>query len=181
MITNDVKSKVIQLKQSGMTYSQISEQVGISKGSISTIIKDAGLGISKPVEITEELLSEIQERYNEIGNIKKVAKEFHISYRRLAKIKTFKRNVKSNYECVKDSRIRKKLALVEYKGGQCERCGYSKCIHALEFHHLNPSEKDFNISSSSKSVEELKKEADKCQLLCANCHREVHQEMIEYL
>lgn len=49
------KLKVIQLKQSGMTYSQISEQLGISKGSISTIVKEAGLGVSKPVEITEEL------------------------------------------------------------------------------------------------------------------------------
>lgn len=56
MITNDTKLKVIQLKQSGMTYSQISEQLGISKGSISTIVKEAGLGVSKPVEITEELL-----------------------------------------------------------------------------------------------------------------------------
>lgn len=73
MITNDTKLKVIQLKQSGMTYSQISEQLGISKGSISTIVKEAGLGVSKPVEITEELLGKIQERYNEIGNIKKVA------------------------------------------------------------------------------------------------------------
>ena len=49
--------------------------------------------------------------------------------------------------------------------------------NALEFHHLNPLEKDFNISSSSKPIEELKKEVDKCQLLCANCHREVHQEI----
>lgn len=177
MITNDTKLKVIQLKQSGMTYSQISEQLGISKGSISTIIKEAGLGVSKPVEITEELLGKIQERYNEIGNIKKVAEEFHISYRRLAKIKSFSRKTKSNYEYVKDSRVKKKLVLVEYKGGKCERCGYSKCIHALEFHHLNPLEKDFNISSSSKPIEELKKEVDKCQLLCANCHREVHQEI----
>ena len=48
MITNDTKLKVIQLKQSGMTYSQISEQLGISKGSISTIVKEAGLGVSKP-------------------------------------------------------------------------------------------------------------------------------------
>lgn len=50
MITNDTKLKVIQLKQSGMTYSQISEQLGISKGSISAIVKEAGLGVSKPVD-----------------------------------------------------------------------------------------------------------------------------------
>jgi len=32
-----------------------------------------------------------------------------------------------------------KKMLVQYKGGKCERCGYNKCIRALEFHHLDPS------------------------------------------
>jgi 5-methylcytosine-specific restriction endonuclease McrA len=65
---------------------------------------------------------------------------------------------------------------VEYKGGSCEICGYDRCIEALEFHHLDSSKKDFGISSRgyTRSWEKVREELDKCILLCANCHREVH-------
>ena len=69
---------------------------------------------------------------------------------------------------------KKKIELVEYKGGKCERCGYNKCIEALEFHHLDPTKKDFNVSAHSYSSKRMKDEADKCLLLCSNCHREEH-------
>jgi len=68
----------------------------------------------------------------------------------------------------------RKIELVKYKGGKCEKCGYDKCIEALEFHHKDPSQKDFNISSHSYSSKRMKDEADKCLLLCSNCHREEH-------
>lgn len=87
------------------------------------------------------------------------------------------------YECVPESfsngaQQRKfiKQWAVEYKGNKCECCGYNKCIEALEFHHLNPEEKDFNISDRDIKLnwEEIKKEIDKCILVCSNCHREIH-------
>ena len=93
------------------------------------------------------------------------------------------------YRCTKCrmdavSRKRKKLKkdLVEYKGGKCEKCGYNKCIAAMDFHHINPKEKDFAVSKNghTKSWEKLKKEADKCILVCANCHRELHEELNGY-
>ena len=70
--------------------------------------------------------------------------------------------------------LRKKA--VEYKGGKCEICGYCKCAEALEFHHKDSSKKDFGISGKgyTRSWEKVKEELDKCVLLCANCHREVH-------
>ena len=71
-------------------------------------------------------------------------------------------------------RKRTKELLVEYKGGKCEFCGYNKCVEALEFHHIDETTKEFAISGSTKSLEKQKKEADKCYMLCANCHREVH-------
>lgn len=61
-----------------------------------------------------------------------------------------------------------------YKGGKCAICGYNRCLLALEFHHLDPLEKDFSISSRMTSWKAIVKELDKCVLLCANCHREVH-------
>lgn len=66
---------------------------------------------------------------------------------------------------------------VEYKGGKCEKCGYNKYIGALQFHHKDPSKKDFNISRCKNRVfdDSIKEELDKCNLLCANCHFEIHQ------
>lgn len=64
---------------------------------------------------------------------------------------------------------------IDYGGGECKICGYSFYKGALDFHHLDPSEKDFTPSKGyKKSWEKLKKELDKCILLCSNCHREVH-------
>lgn len=76
-----------------------------------------------------------------------------------------------------EKRKRYKKELVEYKGGKCEICGYDKCISALEFHHVDEDKKEFSISESSFSIgmDSLKKEADKCILVCANCHREIHE------
>lgn len=60
-------------------------------------------------------------------------------------------------------------------GDKCKACGYDKCQAALEFHHRNPEEKDFQISKAqSYNKDKLLQEAAKCILLCANCHREVH-------
>ena len=71
-----------------------------------------------------------------------------------------------------------KHALIEYKGGKCCRCGYDKCDRALEFHHINPNEKDFSISRSmDKGINKLKEEVDKCILVCSNCHAEIHEEL----
>jgi len=65
---------------------------------------------------------------------------------------------------------------IKYKGDKCVFCGYNKCIHALEFHHIEKNGKDFGISEKgyTRSWEKVKEELDKCILVCANCHRELH-------
>jgi len=70
--------------------------------------------------------------------------------------------------------IENKKFAVEYKGGKCQQCGYNKCLSSLEFHHLNPHEKDSSIRFTSCSREKLLEEISKCILVCANCHREIH-------
>ena len=67
-----------------------------------------------------------------------------------------------------------KLKLVEYKGGKCKKCGYDKNKNILQFHHLDPTKKDFSISKRSLSFENAKKEANKCILICPTCHSEIH-------
>jgi len=66
---------------------------------------------------------------------------------------------------------------VQYKGGKCEVCGYNKCNSAMEFHHRNSMHKKFGISAKgyTRSWEKVRKELDKCILLCSNCHREIHE------
>jgi hypothetical protein len=74
-----------------------------------------------------------------------------------------------------------KSQMVEYKGGCCVRCGYKKYQGALEFHHTDPNEKDFNPSrlKNYSFNEILKNELNKCILVCSNCHREIHDEIIK--
>lgn len=83
----------------------------------------------------------------------------------------------------RDNRNSFKAKAVEYAGGKCTICGYDRCQRALEFHHKNPKEKDFSISSMTFNRKELTQdvieEVDKCVLLCANCHREVHDCLVE--
>ena len=66
--------------------------------------------------------------------------------------------------------------LVAYKGGVCERCNASPLYVAFDFHHKDPEQKKFPLSqrNMARKWEDLIKEADKCHLLCANCHRIVH-------
>lgn len=84
-------------------------------------------------------------------------------------------------EAVQKRREKIKDILIDYKGGECQICGYKRYRGALEFHHINPDEKEFGISKdgATRSLEESKKEADKCVLVCANCHREIHAGLID--
>jgi len=70
---------------------------------------------------------------------------------------------------------------IEYKGGKCIICNYSKCARALHFHHIDPAEKDFGVANKgyTRSWEKMKIELDKCVLLCSNCHAEVHENLID--
>jgi hypothetical protein len=67
---------------------------------------------------------------------------------------------------------REKQKAVDYKGGKCVGCGYGGCLAALDFHHLNPKEKEG--LKAHWSFEKNRKELDKCVLVCVRCHREVH-------
>lgn len=82
-------------------------------------------------------------------------------------------------EAVKRRRAKIKILSIEYLGGKCQTCGYDKCVSALEFHHIDGSEKDFGISENglTRSFEKVKTELDKCVLLCSNCHREEHERL----
>ena len=79
---------------------------------------------------------------------------------------------------VSNQRRRNKQKLIEHFGGKCSKCSYNKCNAALEFHHIEEN-KEFGIAQNGKSISfsAMLKEAEKCILVCANCHREIHAEL----
>lgn len=88
-------------------------------------------------------------------------------------------NKKLLYSNMKKSYDKKRKSFVEYKKGlKCQQCGenHSAC---LVFHHRNPDKKEFNIAHvvCSSSLENIKKEIVKCDVLCANCHRKLHYDL----
>lgn len=96
------------------------------------------------------------------------------------KQKDFYHNRKNNSSFAQFLRsAKRKLELIEYKGGKCEICGYNKNLSALEFHHINSKDKSFSMDGrllANKKMEDLITEANKCMLLCSNCHKEIHHE-----
>jgi hypothetical protein len=90
---------------------------------------------------------------------------------------------RAHYLVLAVTKRRRKLKslAVELKGGKCQICGYGKYVGALDFHHLDEKDKDFDLSTRglTRSWKKIKEEIDKCILVCANCHREIHGGLIK--
>jgi len=181
-----MKEKILELREKGYSYNQIVEELKCAKSTVS--YHCSNLEPSKYKGKTEEDIKIINETYLLFLSVKKTAKELKMDRNTIIKnlsTENFnifndrkkRKTLKTQSDYVVDWRKRTKVKLVEYKGGCCSRCGYSKSIGALEFHHLDPSEKDFAIGGKSWSYERLKEEVDKCILVCANCHVEIHEEI----
>lgn len=178
-----MKEKILEMVKSGLTYKQIKEELNCSLSTISYHCKNEKIeSTHTQKKFNNDLIDEIRKLYSEIKNSHKVAKILGISKSSVLKyVDVFKPKKMTNDEFKKNRvsqviywRIKVKKKLVEYKGGKCELCGYDKCIDALDFHHKDINDKKFGIGGKSYSFERLKKEADKCILICANCHREIH-------
>ena len=176
LLETDKIAQVIELRKELKPYEEIKKITGLSKSIIGKICREYELIMNRKFsEISNDTKSKIRETYKEVKSTRKVAKLLNVSRDSVMNIVSQKRK-KQLVKGVVEWRRRKKIELVEYKGGECEICGYKKCIDALEFHHRYPNEKDFTISGKSWSFERLKNEVDKCILLCSNCHKETHFE-----
>jgi len=85
-------------------------------------------------------------------------------------------NKEAKQKYILEYQMRKKIKACEYLGGKCVRCGFDH-PSALQFHHRDPSQKLFNITSKELSMPRkypwdtvIIPELDKCDLLCSNCH-----------
>ena len=185
-----MKEKIIRLRKEGKSYRDIENELGCSRATISYHCKRNDLNDrvdnAKSVSGDKEFIIKLQNFYQD-NTIDETAKEFGVSkstvkrYVKNKRIETTKEEKrKKNYNRVKSFRQKTKEKAIEYKGGKCEKCGYNKCSWAFEFHHLDSEEKDFGISSyATLAWDKIKKELDKCVMVCANCHRELHYE--EYI
>jgi len=172
--------KIVELRKSGKTYKEIKAELNCASSTVSyhcKLNKIAGYCD----RLTDKDKINLQKLYDELGSVKKVAKVTGNAVQTVLKYVVTKRktNLQTGSESVILWRKRTKQKLVDYKGGKCEICGYSKCIESLHFHHTNPEEKDFSISGKSLSFDRLKQEVDKCILVCSNCHTEIHSGLVK--
>lgn len=178
-----LKKQILELRRKGKKYDDIKKLLGCSKATISYHCQRNNLGDDFK-RLTESEISEMNLFYKS-NSTDETAKHFNVSKSTVIRyvdnkhIKLTDEELKiKNYKHVKTHRQKVKERAVEYKGGKCEKCEYNKCVRALEFHHIDPTEKDFTIGYYKiLSWEKIKKELDKCILVCSNCHREIHDEI----
>lgn len=158
------KEKLIELIEQGLSLSQIGKKVGKSKSSVRHWVEKYNLK-TKKLTLTSKICPKC--------NIEKTFDEF---YNRRGRAGNSPYCKTCTGKQTTDRTRHFKSLMIEYKGGKCICCGYSKYDGALDFHHLDPEQKDFNPSKMRCTTfdNRIKKELDKCVLLCSNCHREVH-------
>ena len=143
------------------------------KGYYSSKCKDCAKEYAseyRSLERNKEKISEYHKTRMKNIETRTAKNKYTNEYRKRDYVKA--KNVEKNREW----KMQEKQKAVDYLGGKCSSCGYSKCLTALEFHHVNPSEKE--LYNSHWTFERNKNELDKCVLLCANCHREEHAKEI---
>jgi hypothetical protein len=82
------------------------------------------------------------------------------------------RRSKCNTVAVSERRREVKRRLVQEAGGCCRICGFAEHPSALQFHHVDSAAKEFHLGHQgvTRSIARMRAEAEKCVLLCANCH-----------
>lgn len=138
LLENDKIDIVISLRKTLKTYKEIKKETGLSINVISKICKTYKLVETRKFgsKVEDKKIEEINNLYNVLKSERKVSKKVGLSRDTVRRyIDNSKRRKIQLSKSVVEWRKRKKIQLVEYKGGECERCGYKKCIDALEFHH----------------------------------------------
>lgn len=182
-----LKEKIEELFDKGYSYSQIVKELNCSKGTVSYHLslatknkRDEKLVLLKKIEDDlPENFESLKKKYCDILTTREL-QYFKKKYRLINKIGLKRGEIPKEYYSDRRRDIKKQL--VEYKGGCCSVCGYNKSFRSLHFHHINPEEKDFTLGRKWGKLgfnETIKKELDKCILVCANCHGEIHDGMIK--
>lgn len=161
----------------GLSQREMAKLLDCSQGRVKYWLKKYGL-ITKYSRKNEAYSK--QYSINRVGYLGKRAllvcvehgqQEFYLESNKRYRCK------KCNSESILRRKKKLKVELIRKFGGVCTRCGYSQNINALEFHHIDKMNKSFNLAQmTSHSRDKVIQEANKCVLLCANCHRELESE-----
>lgn len=149
-----------ELIEDGLSQYQIANKLGIPRATLQSRMKKKGLTTknSKSPNLEHNCQTCGETEPNEFYGRTKL------------------RCKKCNNIKLRDKSKEYKLICIQTLGGKCSSCGYDKCMDALEFHHTNPNEKDENFNTWQHwSLDRRLDEIKKCILLCANCHREIHE------
>lgn len=157
------------------TY-QIANELNCSQTTIRYWLKKYNLTINSAWSLKiQEIQTEINNGYKTCSKckIKKNLTKENFYIKKTGKFHAWCKECNDKNTYLKQ--FNRKKQCVDYKGGKCKLCGYNKYIGALDFHHVNPSTKEFSISTlRTYSWDKLKKELDKCICVCKNCHAEIH-------
>lgn len=165
--------------EAGMTIAEIAEAVGLSKGIVRHWLGSYGL---RTQNAAGRRSASIVGTAKDEGRLTITmecrhhgATEFFLEGRGYYRCK------RCRSEAVARRRRKVKAILVAEAGGQCCVCGYSRSFAALEFHHLDRTQKRMTVSARgvAYALKTLREEAAKCVLLCANCHVEVENGLVQ--
>jgi transposase len=165
-----------KLIDGGATIRQAAADLGVGYSTVRHWLKRLGLETATVRQRREEKLSRAKGRLGITRVCPKHGKTVFV-----ARSEGGYRCGKCRMAAVSAWRRRVKRRLVQRAGGACELCGYNRYDGALQFHHIDAGSKEFSISrnGTTRSWAELCDEADKCALLCANCHAEVEAGVVD--
>ena len=171
MKTKITKELLESLLKKGLSGNQIGKQLGYTGTGIRWYLKKWGLSTNF-LSIKDKTCykTDTHKQCPQCLQIKELS-EFNL--RPNGNIASYckKCNNDNRYSIIKQH----KITILRGLGNCCSICGYKKNISALEFHHTSPEHKDFHFSNTkTTNINKLRKELDKCILVCANCHREIH-------
>ena len=154
-----------ELVEQDLTVRQIAERVGRSPTTVRYWLRLHGLETTRAARRSRVVVDD--------GLIRVCHR--HGATRHLARREGGYRCTRCTSEGVTRWRREIKRQLVAEAGGGCVACGYDRCLAALHFHHLDPSQKRFSLSLKgvARAADELRQEAQKCVVVCANCHAEI--------
>ncbi len=166
------KAELEALVEEGLTLKAIGERLGMSTSTVAYWLRRCGLKTARHRKENAAAFA-LAESSGELRTVARCRRHGATE---------FGRRPDSGWRCLKcrslhvaNYRRRAKDRLVSEGGGRCRLCGYDRYQGALQFHHLDPSSKQFELSRRgiTRNLDERRREAAKCVLLCANCHAEV--------
>jgi transposase len=162
-----------RLVDRGSSIAEIAEAVGRSKATVRHWLTRYGL---RTVNTRGRRASERARAAKEAGQVVvEMACRRHGETQFVLDGRGYYRCRRCRSAAVARRRQKVKTILVQEAGGCCRLCGYDRNMRALHFHHLNPADKriEINAKGIALSLATLRAEAQKCVLLCSNCHAEI--------